>query len=281
MCYYNNIRSNAYTTTSIAYGIVLPPFQIISSGAYVKTEASPYGENSWTEITVPVTEVMVDGDYIISYNGSVISGLSCGAYEIRVTAGELWWFEPIHILDFEIETNTLSRRADIFQPFPFFEAEYFTDYIMTFQHNEILPFMFRTTNPTTSPHVYVLDSSNNAIPLDIDLKVSTICGYTYYYFDGCPLIEIACNNSAYWRLKIIDGDYSYYSVPFTYKANLFDCSDAQMADLDADRKVVYDDDGDILCQDKCIESIPAGSITADSTVVTADDTIITADGGVL
>ena len=74
----------------------LLPFQVISNGAYMKMEYSLYGEDSWTEITLPVTTVMTDGFFIHSYNGEPLdSELPCGVYEFRLTAGETWYFEPV------------------------------------------------------------------------------------------------------------------------------------------------------------------------------------------
>ena len=184
--------------------------------------------------------------------------------------------ESIYVMDFEIETHRCSRRTEIFQPFPFYESEYFTDYVVVMQDGEIYPFMFRTLNPTTDPVVYLLDCDCNETELtDFDLEVKTICGYTYYSFDGCPLVDIDCNDCGYFRLKITDGDYTYFSVPFTMKTGLFDCADTERPEVDTERKVVYDNTGDILCEEACM--IIAGSITADNTIITADSTLVTSD----
>ena len=88
----------------------LLPFQVISNGAYMKMEYSLYGEDSWTEITLPVTTVMTDGFFIHSYNGESLDlELPCGVYEFRLIAGETWYFEPIMIEDFDITTNEFSK----------------------------------------------------------------------------------------------------------------------------------------------------------------------------
>jgi len=120
-CSYNNDESYALAETTIC-GQALLPFQVISNGAFIKMEYSLYGEDSWSEITLPITTVMTDGFFIHSYNGEALaSELPCGVYEFRLTAGETWYFEPIMIEDFDITTNEFSKVDELMTPFKFTE----------------------------------------------------------------------------------------------------------------------------------------------------------------
>ena len=223
----------------------LLPFQVISNGAYMKMEYSLYGEDSWTEITLPVTTVMTDGFFIHSYNGEALaSELPCGVYEFRLTAGETWYFEPIMIEDFDITTNEFSKVDELMTPFKFTEQIIDTTPLIA-PCDRILPFMFRTDNVTSgSIVVTMVDSDGAETALSITVQTGVIDGKTYYWHRGeCLYPFLTCGK---YYLKIVDGANTYYSVPFMPECGISDIPDGSEPLRDANGCVMRDDDGTIL-----------------------------------
>ena len=223
----------------------LLPFQVISNGAYMKMEYSLYGEDSWTEITLPVTTVMTDGFFIHSYNGEALaSELPCGVYEFRLTAGETWYFEPIMIEDFTITENALSVRDELMTPFKITEQLADTTPLIA-PCDRILPFMFRTSNATSGTvTVTMVDSDGAETALTITVHTGVIDGKTYYWHRGeCLYPFLTCGK---YYLKIVDGANTYYSVPFMPECGISDIPDGNEPLRDANGCVMRDADGDIL-----------------------------------
>ena len=71
--------------------------------------------------------------------------LDCGAYDFKLTAGEVWYFEAITVKDFEITENAYTIRDDLMLPFKFSEQQFETLPLIA-QCDEIMPFMFSTEN---------------------------------------------------------------------------------------------------------------------------------------
>ena len=243
-CSYDNDESYALSETTIC-GQALLPFQVISNGAYMKMEYSLYGEDSWSEITLPVTTVMTDGFFIHSYNGEALaSELPCGVYEFRLTAGETWYFEPIMIEDFDITTNEFSKVDELMTPFKFTEQIIDTTPLIA-PCDRILPFMFRTDNVTSgSIVVTMVDSDGAETSLSITVQTGVIDGKTYYWHRGeCLYPFLTCGK---YYLKIVDGANTYYSVPFMPECGISDIPDGSEPLRDANGCVMRDDDGTIL-----------------------------------
>jgi len=229
----------------------LLPFQIISEGDYIRSEISVYGSGVWTEITLPIDTVYAEDFYFHSYNGAAIDALSCGVYEFRVVAGETWWFEPIMVQVFEIETNVYSARNDLMVPLRFTEGTQLEGIPLIAPCDSFLPFMFATENATSGTiTVYLYDEDCNATEIDIDVDVITIEGKTYYIYDGAcffPFLECGLH-----KLEIVDGDHSYFSVWFDVECGISDIPDGSRPMLDMNRCVMRDEDGVILYE-QCYE----------------------------
>ena len=232
----------------------LLPFQVISNGAYTKMEYTLYGEDSWTEITLPVTTVMTDGFFIHSYNGEPLaSELPCGVYEFRLTAGETWYFEPIMIEDFTITENALSVRDELMTPFKITEQLADTTPLIA-PCDRILPFMFRTSNATSGTvTVTMVDSDGAETALTITVHTGVIDGKTYYWHRGeCLYPFLTCGK---YYLKIVDGANTYYSVPFVPECGISDIPDGYQPMRDFNGCVMRDADGAILYEE--CSAIPA------------------------
>lgn len=239
-------RTDAYL---IAPTTALIPFQIISAGSFVSTEISPHGLESWSSIDLGLTDTTVGSVHYIDYDGSDLDDpLECGIYDLKVTAGEVWFLEPIIVDDFNIDTNDFTRRDTLWTPLRFGENEYWLDGAIV--SDGLLPFMYLTDHTSTDPVVYLIDCDCNETELSgFPLSVSVIGDYTYYIYDGSAY-SLPENSCGVYRFKITDGEYCYYSVPF------------EMCDLTTTE---YD-------------YTSSGYLTADSTLITADSTIVTADG---
>lgn len=245
ICYSHGCCPSLVTNTTS-----LLPFQVISNGSFIKFEISPHGDNDWTIITIPYTEVYIDGFYFISYNGSAIDELECGAYDFKLTAGEVWYFEPITVKDFTIVENAYTIRDDLMLPFKFSEQQFETSPIIA-PCDSFLPFMFSTENATSGTiTVYLYDVNAGCVVselTDIVVTVLTISGKTYYIHEGdCfyPLLE--CGT---YKLEIVDGDHSYFSVPFDAVCDMNDIPDGYRVMLDFNRCVMRDEDGVILYEE--------------------------------
>jgi hypothetical protein len=232
----------------------LLPFQIISRSSFMKMEISDYGHNVWTLFTIPYTEVYIGGFYFISYNGAALSAaLGCGAYDFKLTAGETWYFEPITVKDFTITENAYTIRDDLMLPFKFSEQQYETTPLIA-PCDSFLPFMFSTENttlsPTTPPTIYLYDVDANCVVTeltDIVVTVLTISGKTYYIHDGeCFYPFLECGT---YKLEIVDGTHSYFSVPFSAVCDMNDIPDGYRVMLDFNRCVMRDEDGEILIEE--------------------------------
>ncbi len=239
----------------------LLPFQIISNGDYVKAEISPYGSDTWTDVTLTIDTVETEGFYIHSYNGSVTDyTLDCGAYEFRVTAGEMWWFEPFTVVDFTLVTNIYTIRDEMMIPFKFTEQQFETIPLIA-PCDTFLPFMFSTANATSGTiTVYLYDVTNDCYVeelTDITVDVLTIAGKTYYiHEEECfyPFLECGI-----YKLEIVDGEHSYFSVPFDAVCNMNDIPDGSRVLVDFNNCVMRSESGLILF-DSCIGSLDILSI---------------------
>jgi len=232
----------------------LLPFQIISNGDFQYAEISPRDKNTWTVIDVPVITVVTDGFYIHSYDGSTLDEiLDCGAYDFRVQAGEMWWFEPFKVEDFEFTENAYHVRDLLMLPFKFSDLQYETSPIIA-PCDSFLPFMFSTENATSGTiTINLYDVTNDCYVtelIDITVTVMTIAGRTYYIHEGdCfyPFLECGI-----YKLEIVDGGNSYFSVPFSAVCNINDIPDGYRALRDFNGCVMRDEDGDILTE-QCYE----------------------------
>jgi len=222
----------------------LLPFQIISEGGYIRSEISVYGSGVWAEITVPITTVISEGFYIHSYDGTAIAGLICGAYEFRVIAGEIWWFEPFTVEDFDFTENAYKVRDLVMTPLKFLEQQIETLPLIA-PCDSFLPFMYTTENPSGGSPIYTLvaaDGTETALTITVD--VLTIDGRTYYIHDGaCFYPFLTCGE---YYIRINDGAYVYYSVPFSASCSMNDIPDGYRAMRDFNGCVMRDEDGDII-----------------------------------
>jgi hypothetical protein len=232
----------------------LLPFQVISAGDYVSAEISEYGSGVWTEIILPVMSVVTEGFFIHSYDGSTLAEeLECGAYEFRVTAGEVWWFEPFTVEEFEFNENAYRIRDLLMLPFKFSDQQFETIPLIA-PCDSFLPFMFTTENATSgSVQYYLYDVTNDCEVMeltDIEVSVMTINGRTYYIHEGgCIYPFLECG---IYKIEIVDGDHSYFSVPFDVECGLEDIPDGYRAMRDFNGCVMRDEDGDILTE-QCYE----------------------------
>ncbi len=251
----------------------LLPFQIISEGDYIRSEISVYGSDVWTEITIPITTVISEGFYIHSYDGTALgTPLDCGAYEFRVVAGETWWFEPFTIEDFTFTENSFRIRDLLMAPLKFSEQRFDTLPLIA-PCDSFLPFMFTTENPTSGSPTYTLIASDGTeTALTITVDVLTIAGRTYYIHDGaCFYPFLTCGQ---YHIRINDGVFVYYSVPFNVECGMNDIADGYRAMRDANGCVMRDEDGDILIEE-CFETPAPFMITIDTTKAgSAADTFI-------
>jgi hypothetical protein len=227
--------------------VSLLPFQIISEGDYVRSEISDYGSGVWTEITLPITSVVTEGFYIHSYDGSTLAAeLDCGAYEFRVTAGEMWWFEPFTVEEFEFYENAYHKRDLLMLPFKFSDLQFETLPLIA-PCDSFLPFMFTTENATSGTPTYTLvslDGTETALTITVD--VLTIDGRTYYIHDGeCFYPFLECGR---YYIRINDGAYVYFSAWFDAVCEMNDIPDGYRAMRDANGCVMRDEDGDILTE---------------------------------
>lgn len=226
----------------------LLPFQIISNGVYVSAEISPYGEDNWTEITIPVSSVYTDGFFIHSYIGSLLeSELLCGVYDFRVIAGETWWFEPIMVQDFDITVNGYSLVDELMTPFKFTQQIVDTTALIA-PCDRILPFMFRTENVTSGTiTVYMVDESGTETEITITVTTGVIDGVTYYWHSEEYLYPfLTCGR---YYLKIVDGANTYHSVPFVPECGISDIPDGYKALRDFNGCVIRDADGNIITEE--------------------------------
>ena len=232
----------------------LLPFQIISSDNYIYAEISPYGKDYWSAITLDIDSVYCEGMYFHSYNGADLAvALECGLYDFRVIAGETWWFEPITVKDFTIVENTFTLRDEMMVPFKFSEQQFET-LPMIAPCDSFMPFMFSTDNLTSGViHVYLYDVINDCETIeltDIIVTVLTIEGRTYYIHEGeCfyPFLECGI-----YKLEIVDGEHSYFSVPFDAVCDINDIPDGYRAIRDFNGCIMRDEDGEILTE-QCVE----------------------------
>ena len=225
----------------------LLPFQVISQGAFQKLEYRLYGDTAWTELAITYSEVVIEGFYFISYNGSAVTELPCGVYEFRLTAGELWWFEPIMIEDFTITENALSVRDELMTPFKITEQLADTTALIA-PCDMILPFMFRTENVTSGTvTVYMVDEDGTETDITITVTTGVIDGKTYYWHSEEYIYPfLACGR---YYLKIVDGANTYYSVPFEPECGISDIPDGYRAMRDFNGCVMRDEAGEILTEE--------------------------------
>jgi hypothetical protein len=234
----------------------------------MKMEISPFKENDWSLITIPYTEVYIDGFYFISYNGSAIDELECGAYDFKLTAGETWYFEPITVKDFIITENAYTIRDDLMLPFKFSEQQFETSPIIA-PCDSFLPFMFSTENATSGTiAVYLYDADCVVTELtDIVVTVLTISGKTYYIHEGeCFYPFLECGT---YKLEIVDGTHSYFSVPFDAVCDMNDIPDGYRVMLDFNRCVMRDEDG-IILYEECSD-IPVIVDACDDLIIGSND----------
>ena len=225
----------------------LLPFQVISQGAFQKLEYRLYGDTAWTELAITYSEVMIEGFYFISYNGSAVTELPCGVYEFRLTAGEMWWFEPFTVVDFDIIENAYTLRDDLMIPFKFSEQQYETIPLIA-PCDSFLPFTFATENTTSGTiQIFLYDVIADCLVTeltDMVVTVMTISGKTYYIHEGeCRETFLDCG---IYKLEIVDGEHSYFSVPFDVECDISDIPDGYRPMLDFNRCVMRDEYGNIL-----------------------------------
>ncbi len=237
----------------------LLPFQIISEGDYVGAEIRPYG-GAWVPVTLTINTILTEGFYIHSFAGGATDYvLECGMYEFRVTAGEMWWFEPFTVVDFTMVANGFTLRDDIMTALKFAEQQ-LTGIPVIAPCDSFLPFMFRTLNASTAPTYFLVDADGTETALTITVDVSVIDGRTYYIHDGAcfyPFLE--CGT---YRIKIVDGAFTYWSVEFNAVCNMNDIPDGYRAMVDFNGCVMRDEDGDILTEEcsMAIEEINYGPL---------------------
>ncbi len=234
---------------------VLLPFQIVSEGDFISAEIR--GSGGWQPVVLPVTSVEINGEYYISYLGGDI--VECGAYDFRILAGEIWWFERIIIEEFIIEDTGLSIKDDFMLPMRFLERS-FEGIPLIAPCDSILPFQFSTENQTAGEvTVRLVDCEYNYVAeLDIEIGIGTIDGKTYYIHEGgCfyPFLECGI-----YRLEIIDGEHSYFSPWFDVICDVEEIPEGSRVELDIDGRVIRDEGGSV-CFRSCIGGLEIENIT--------------------
>ncbi len=227
----------------------LLPFQIISAGDYVSAEIRPYGD-VWVPVTLTIDTILTEGFFIHSFAGGATDyALACGMYEFRVIAGEMWWFEPFTVVDFALVTNGVTLRDDMMTPLKFSEQQ-LTGIPVIAPCDSFLPFMFRTSHASTAPTYFLVDIDGTETALTITVDVSVIDGMTYYIHNGdCFYPFLTCGT---YRIKIVDGAFTYWSVEFNAVCDMNDIPDGYRAMVDFNGCVMRDEDGDILYEE-CVD----------------------------
>lgn len=247
----NNIQWNSRCCPPlITVPDALLPFQIISDGDFIRAEIRECG-GAWATIDIDISTVYIDGFYIHSYNGAVLdTPLSCGCYEFRIIAGETWWFEPISIEDIEIITNEYTIRDELMIPLKFSEQQ-IAGIPLIAPCDSFLPFMFSTSNETTgSISIFLYDTDCNATEIAIDVDILTIDGKTYYIHNGDCFYPFL--NCGIYKIEIVDGEHSYFSVWFEAICDMNDIPDGNRAIRDINDCVQRDEDGNIIYE-QCYE----------------------------
>jgi len=112
--------------------------------------------------------------------------------------------------------------------------------------------MFSTENATSGTvTVYLYDADCVVTELtDIVVTVLTISGKTYYIHEGdCFYPFLECGT---YKLEIVDGTHSYFSVPFSAVCDMNDIPDGYRALRDFNGCVMRDETGVILYEE-CID----------------------------
>jgi uncharacterized protein (TIGR02145 family) len=246
-CGLSNSRSLDCCSSLFTDNDALLPFQVISTGPFEKIEISPYGEDSWTEIALTIHEELIEGLWFISYHGDALAApLTCGTYDVQLTAGGVWTFEPITVKDFTITTNTFIGKDYLMGPLRFGERVFSNKPIIA-SVDSFLPFMYATLNPSTTPEYYIVDEDGIETLLTITVDVKTISGKTYYIHEAeCFYPFLACGN---YYLKIVDGAFTYYSVWFHAESNINDIADGYRPILGSDYKIILTDNCEISLTD--------------------------------
>lgn len=249
-CGLSNSRSLDCCSSLFTDTTALLPFQIISTSPFEKIEISPYDEDSWAELTLTIHEELIEGLWFISYHGDALAApLTCGTYDMQLTAGDVWMFEPITVKDFEITTNTFTIKDDLFLPFEFLEQQVNNTPILA-PVDSFLPFMYATPNLSTAPEYYLVNEDGTETLLTITVDVKIISGKTYYIHEAeCFYPFLDCGN---YYLKIIDGVFTYYSVWFHAESNISDIPDGYKPILDSENKITFNNDCSIaysICSD--------------------------------
>ena len=73
-----------------------------------------------------ILKFILTGFILFLITASAIDELECGAYDFKLTAGEIWYFEPITVKDFTITENAYTIRDDLMLPFKFSEQQFET-----------------------------------------------------------------------------------------------------------------------------------------------------------
>jgi uncharacterized protein (TIGR02145 family) len=161
-------------------------------------------------IVTPDIKIFQIGDYTYYIFEGTMS-LDPGKYYLQITDGEFIYYSVVfEVCDLEPLGNESCRRDDIFLPLRFREGIWNTIPIIA-DNNHLLPFQFRTLNNSTGTVTsYLVDRAGNEILIDLDITIYQVNKWTYYLWSG-TVDEV---ETGVYYLKLVDGAYEYYSVPF-------------------------------------------------------------------
>lgn len=101
-------------------------------------------------------------------------------------------------------------KEDLWLPLRFAETKFNSIPIIVDDFN-LVPFQFRTLNASTGTvTAFLVDTEDAETSLAITIHIYTIGTYTYYTFSD----TVVPLSSGTYYLKLVDGSYIYYSVPF-------------------------------------------------------------------
>jgi len=184
----------------------LIPFQFRTKNSSTGTVAV-YLVDSEISLDIKIFQI---GDYTYYIFDGTIS-LPLGTYYLKIVDGGFTYYSvPFSVCDLEPLGNGLSRRDDIHLPLRFREGVWNTKPIIA-DNNHLLPFQFRTLNSSTGTVTsFLVNRNGHETVISLNITILQIGKWTYYLWSG-TVDEV---DAGVYYLKLIDGVYEYYSVPF-------------------------------------------------------------------
>ena len=135
--------------------------------------------------------------------------------------------------------------------------------------------MFATENATSGTitiYLYDVVAECEVTEIDIDVEVLTISGMTYYIYEGeCVYPFLDCG---IYKIEIVDGLHSYFSVPIDVECNMSDIPDGSRVMLDFNRCVMRDEEGNIMYESCINELMDIDGNVYDSIIINGQEWIV-------